>query len=542
MKCIKRIGYGIFINLGVITLLFSQAINSSTIFESPTAKLPVESIYWEAGITSSIALKNYDKSIEPHPSDFDLFGYVSFFKKYMIGLKIYTLSEISADFSYLIMEEFANYPALAVGIRNISYKRYINPAGSEPPEGGFRDENYRGKFRRNPEIFSLYLVATKTIGERLEMSLGLGRGEFIGYGPRSKYLNIDYYMDSYHDLSLGLFGGAKINILPYLSFITEIDGRDLNMGLKVQTGGFSFALAFTKLEGLFFVKEEEHPFSRFTGALTVNSNIIPSKPLPVYVAFNIYDKEIKEPLKNAIITFPETKLPPLKTDEKGNASYELMPGIYMVRISMPEYKTLKVKLNIKKGKKRMTIKVPLTLKITRKERAFTYIKSARQNIEKENFYQAKKDYEQAKKIYPAYPGLSKEYSQFLTLYQNKIVSARSSALEYESKGQLQNAIKAWQRVLKLDPENEEASAKIKSISEELARKKVAKKPAKKPSKPRYTKAQIQRMLNQAIAEYQKANYRKAKELFQKVLAADPGNSKAKEYLSKTERRLKLLGK
>lgn len=544
MKKVKKVYYWFIISLFSFRFLLSQAIPSTTLFESPTAKFPVENIYWEGGMTFSTALKSYEESIEPHPSDFDIFGYASFFKRYIVGLKIYTLNEISADFAYLIMDEIGNYPALAVGMRNISYKRYINPAGGEPPEGGFRDENYRGKFRRNPEIFSLYLVATKTFRNRFEISLGLGRGEFVGYGPRSKYLNIDHYLNSYHDLSFGFFGGAKINILSYLSLVGEIDGRDLNIGLKFHGSGFDLALAFTKLEGIIFTKEEEKPFSRFTGAFTLNSNIIPSKPLLVYITFYVYDKEVKEPLKDVIINFPNTNLPSLKTDEKGFASCELVPGIYMVEIALPEYKTLKVKLDVKKEKKRMRIETPLILEVPRKERAFNYIKLARENIEKENFYEAKKNYEQAKSIYPSYPGLSEEYSHFINLYQEKINSARSFALSYESKGDLQNAIKAWQEVLRLDPENKEADTRIKALSEEIARKKVVpeKKPVKAPSKPAYTQAQIQKMLDQAIAEYEKANYQKAKELLQKVLEADPGNAKAKEYLTKTEKRLKLLGK
>ncbi|MEO0275556.1 MAG: tetratricopeptide repeat protein [candidate division WOR-3 bacterium] len=538
--------------MGVLNfLIFVQIITSNTFFESPSAKFPSENIYWEAGLTTSFALKTY-KEIEKHPSDLDLFGYASFFQKYLFALKIYTLREIAADFSYSIFPEKEKFPALAIGIRNLSYKRYINPAGGEPPEGGFRDENYAGKFRRNPEVLSLYAVTTKAISDKFEINLGIGRGEFVGYGPRSKYLNIDYYLNSYNELAFGLFGGIKINILPYLSFISEIDGRDLNIGLKILKEAFSLSLAFTKLEGFMFVKEEEHPFYRFTSSLTINSNIVPAKPLPVYVTFNVYDREINEPLKNATIKFLETNLAPLTTDEKGFASCELMPGIYMAQIEMPEYKTLKIKLNVKKERRTLTVKVPLSLRITRKEQALNFLKSARENFQKGDLYKAKKDYEEANRIFPLYPGLSDEYSRFLNVYQERLNSARSSAIEYESKGQLQEAIKAWQEVLNIDPENKEADLKIKTLAEEIARKKVVtekppekkveKKVPPKEEKPKYTKEDIEKTLKEAISQYEKKNYEKAKELFQKVLSMDPDNAKAKEYLEKTERRLKLLKK
>jgi len=541
MKGIKK--YIILISLP--SFLFSQIITSNTLFEIPTAKFSPGGTFWEIGTTFSFAMRGYEKDIEPHPSNIDFYGYFTYSEKYLFGLKIYTLKDIGADFAYLIMKERAYYPALACGIRNITYKRYINPAGSTPPEGGYRDENYRGEFRRNPEIFSIYLTATKTLSDRIEMNLGIGRGEFIGYGPRSKYLNIDYYLNSYNELSLGLFGGIKINIFPSLILFGEIDGRDLNIGMKFSQNIFTISFAFTKLEGFVFVKEKEHPFHRFTGAININSYVIPVKPLPTYVIFKVYDKEIKTPLKDATITFPETNLPPLKTNENGEVSHELMPGIYLVEISLPEYKTLKIKLNISKEKRKIEVNAPLSLKITRKERAFNYINSARENVKKGELYRAKKDYEEANKIFPAYPGLSEEFSKFLSFYENKLNSARSAALEYESKGDLQGAINSWGEVLRLDPQNEEASSKIKTLSEELARKKVVPvkpKEEKKPEKPKLSKADIQKMLEQAIKEYEKANYEKAKELLKKVLADDPQNAKAKEYLEKTERRLKLLGK
>jgi tetratricopeptide (TPR) repeat protein len=526
--------------------LFSQIINSNTLFEIPTAKFSSGGNFWEIGTTFSFAMRSYEKDIEPHPSNIDLYGYFTYSERYLFGLKIYTLSDIGADFAYLIMKERGYYPALACGIRNMTYKRYITPAGSNPPEGGYRDENYKGKFRRNPEIFSLYLVTTKTFSDRMEINLGIGRGEFIGYGPRSKYLNIDYYLNSYNELTFGLFGGIKINIFPYLTLFGEIDGRDLNIGMKFSQNIFTLSFAFTKLEGFVFVKEKDHPFHRFTGAININSYVIPVKPLPAYVIFKIYDKEIKTPLKDAAIKFLETNLPPLHTNENGEASYELMPGSYLVEISLPEYKPLKLKLNISKEKRKVEVNAFLSLKITRKERAFNYITSAREKIKKGELYEAKKDYEEANKIFPAYPGLSEEFSKFLALYESKLNAARSAAREYESKGDLQGAIEAFGEVLRLDPQNEEASLKIKKLSEELARKKVVpvkpKKEEEKAEKPKLSKADIQKILEQALKEYEKANYEKAKELLKKVLAEDPQNAKAKEYLQKTERRLKLLGK
>ncbi len=525
---------------GFISSLFSQIISTNTLLETPTAYFPKSLTFWEGGFTTSLALRNLEKEFEPHPFDFDLFIQGGFAGKYLVGLKLYTLREIGLDFSYQIINEMGNIPAIAIGLRNITYKKYINPAGGEPPEGGFKDENYE---HRNPEILSFYMVATKKLAERLIINAGIGRGEFIGYGPRSRYLNFDYFSNNYHDFTFGIFGGLNFMITDLVSAILEADGRDFNMGIRFKRKFIQFTLATNKLEHILW-GGKEHPLSpRLTLNLSINSEMIPEKPVPVSLVFEIYDKEIKRPIKGVKVSFSKTKIPPLYTNEKGTIMSELMSGVYLVEIEKQGYKKIKAKINVSRRKRALNLKIYLTPLILRKDMVSRYLKTARAELEKGNHWEAKKNYELALKTYPEYSGLKKEYQTFLNEWKGKIQAEKARALDYEAKGQLQSAISAWQAVLKLDPENKEADAKIKELSEKIARQKLTtKKPTQKPSKPQYTKSQIQKMLNQAISEYQKANYGKAKELLKKILAADPANTRAKEYLNKTERRLELLGK
>ncbi|MEO0266942.1 MAG: tetratricopeptide repeat protein [candidate division WOR-3 bacterium] len=524
----------------LIIFLMAQVISSNTLLETPTAYFPKSPSFWEGGFITSFALRNLEEEFEPHPFDFDLFVQGAFGGKYFLGAKIYTLREIGLDFSYKIMDEIGNIPAISIGIRNITYKKYINPAGGEPPEGGFKDENYE---HRNPEVASFYLVSTKKMGERFVINAGIGRGEFIGYGPRSKYLNVDIFSKDYHDYTLGIFGGIKFYITKFLSAVLEADGRDFNFGIRFEREMFQFTIQTNKLEHIFW-GSSTYPLSpRLTASLSINSGIIPEKPVPVYVKFEIYDKEMKIPIKGVKVVFLETKIPPIYTNEKGIAGYEVMPGKYSVEIEKEGYKKLKAQLNVTKEKATLEARIYLTPLVLKKEIVERYIVNAREYAKRENYVEAKKNYENALNTLPDYPGLKEEYENFITLWKGKIETHRSRAISYEAAGDYQKAIASWQEVLRIDPENKEADEKIKELTEKIAKPKVERKPPeKKIEKPAYTKEDIEKMLNQAISEYNNKNYRKAKEILQKVLAIDPNNSKAKEYMEKTEKRLKLLEK
>lgn len=524
----------------VILFLIGQLISSNTLLETPTAYFPKTPSFWEGGFITSFALRNVEEEFEPHPLDFDLFVQGAFGGKYFVGAKIYTLREIGLDFSYNIMEEIGNIPAIAIGVRNITYKKYINPAGGEPPEGGFKDENYE---HRNPELLSFYLVSTKKLVERFVINAGIGRGEFIGYGPRSKYLNLDIFSEDYHDYTFGIFGGIKFFITKYFSLVLEADGRDFNFGIRFEREMFQFTLQTNKLEHIFW-GSSTYPLSpRLTASLSINSGVIPEKPVPVYVKFEVYDKEMKIPVKGAKITFLETKLPPVYTNEKGVATQEVFPGIYSVEIEKEGYKKLTARLNISERKAVLETRIYLTPEVLKKQIVERHIKNARTYLEKGNYVEAKKEYEMAFSTFPDYPGLKTEYEAFLDKWEKKIEDEKAKALDYERRGEYQKAISSWEEVLRVDPENKEAAEKIKELSEKIEKLKIEKKPPeKKVEKPTYTKEDIEKMLNQAISEYNNKNYKKAKEILQKILALDPSNAKAKEYLEKTERRLKLLEK
>ncbi|HEX7318964.1 MAG TPA: hypothetical protein VF399_01235 [bacterium] len=57
-----------------------------------------------------------------------------------------------------------------------------------------------------------------------------------------------------------------------------------------------------------------------------------------------------------------------------------------------------------------------------------------------------------------------------------------------------------------------------------------------------TLEEIEKLFQEGYAKFVVADYAGAKKIFQKVLANDPNHNKAKDYLKRTETRLKVLGK
>ncbi|MEN3046365.1 MAG: hypothetical protein ABDH49_05230, partial [Candidatus Hydrothermales bacterium] len=160
-------------------IILSQVLRPTAILELPTAQIPKDPIFWQIGTSSSFSLAS---KYDPHVTDFDLNGFVSFNGKWFLGLNVFTLNEISLDLGTVLISEADKYPVgISLGIRNISWKKYISSVGGDPKEGGgFTDDN--SYILRSPEIFSIYGVLTKHINQSLIIHLGIGRGEFIGYG------------------------------------------------------------------------------------------------------------------------------------------------------------------------------------------------------------------------------------------------------------------------------------------------------------------------------------------------------------------------
>ncbi len=509
-------------------LLVAQIMRASSLVEIPTSFYPDRNFFWQVNVTTSFSNDGSDQDLKLN---------FLLYKRWAIGLNVFTFKDFSIDVGYLAIPERLGMPAISFGLRNITYRKYINAGGGgSEPETGFPDERYRA---RNPEFFSFYGVMSKHITPDFSVHFGFGRGEFIGYGPRSKYLNTDIFSSSRHQyFTLGIFGGIEFT-RSIFNLAVEVDGRDLNVGISFDFGKFRFMLAGLKLEHLLF-NSTLNP--RFGIGFEVNSDVIETFAQPVEVSIYIKNKEENTPVKGAVIKFLNTEIEPLVTDEDGKAQGLVMPGEYMISIVHPEYKGLKAKLKIKRNKP-LSAKIALAPKISKRMLAGKKIKEGDALFIAGKLLEAKRAYEDALRIYPKSKTAKERLANVTKAIKNRIIELKSRAKYFERKGDYRSAINYLKEVLQISPQDPDALDKIAELENKLKappppKKKVVKKPTA-PKKP--SKAQIEKTLNKAIQAFNAGNYKEAKRLLKQVLKWEPGNSRAKDYLRRTEARLKLLG-
>jgi outer membrane protein OmpA-like peptidoglycan-associated protein len=265
--------------------------------------------------------------------------------KFGLAVKWYDGMDFAMDLSYQILTEKGSSPGLAIGINEISTSKYISPAGSEDV---FNDENY---IYRPPEIASAYIVGTKKISKNFEMTAGIGRGRFVGYGPRSKRVNIDAFSDENHEnWVFGLFSGMRV-VFPNnnLAFIIEGDARDLNTGVEYENELVKGTLALNKIE-LFGNETNLSPrlSLNLSYKLTdMEEKIKEKKEYPLGI--ELIDEKSREPVEGNII-IANTKGDKIKVSPLNNIhSFYLEPGIYNALISAMEYKDKKIAMTVKGG-------------------------------------------------------------------------------------------------------------------------------------------------------------------------------------------------
>lgn len=240
--------------------LYGEFVNSYSQIDIPTAILPSKPGYSEFSFFTHFGLrreKTILRDLDPtKPFDFDLYGNFSF-GNIFFTLKAYTLTDYALDIIYSLMPEIGITPAVAVGIYNVSYRKHISSTGSNPPEGGYNDDNSyyweewkEGNYKRNIENLSLFLVVSKHFTYRFVGTIGIGRGRFVGYGSRSKYFNFDILTGgkTKHEITFGIFWGGYYIVNRNFHVLTDFDGRDLNVGFRYIERLFSINLAITKLE------------------------------------------------------------------------------------------------------------------------------------------------------------------------------------------------------------------------------------------------------------------------------------------------------
>ena len=223
--------------------------------------------------------------------------------------------------------------ALAWGIHSFSSQEDISEIGQTISVTWHDDSIYQHADYDKPyDRFSGFVVSSYAISEKIDLSLGVGRGRYVGYGATSKYLNSNLYHERGGDWGIGLFGGVEYKISERTSLMLEGDGRDVNAGLRFQPHPWEFEVGLTKIE-YFFDWDEYRPRI----ALSASYKRIPKKPGPGIIAGTVRDTDGNALV--AAVRIRETEIPPIMTEPEFGAYQftDVKPALYVVTASAEGY-------------------------------------------------------------------------------------------------------------------------------------------------------------------------------------------------------------
>jgi outer membrane protein OmpA-like peptidoglycan-associated protein len=275
-------------------------------------------------------------------------------KRLELAVSAYTRHDYVLNVSGLVLDGKGRTPSLAAGIHDIGVRSSVSPIGHD--QNIWPDEQYPGKPDEN---FSAFVVGTVPVDKVGALSLGLGRGRYVGYGNHSRYLNTDYFFSGRHQWAVGLFGGAQVNLGSHVAALAEIDGRDLNAGLQANLGPVQAGIALTKIEGLLWPQGNQ--FHRISFAVSYRSPSLyrrPTRspvPLPQYGSLTgrVIDRKTGLPVPAAIELAEPALTPPSGqsvTDDHGAFAFDRLPvGTVRLAVQAEGYEPASATADVKPG-------------------------------------------------------------------------------------------------------------------------------------------------------------------------------------------------
>jgi hypothetical protein len=173
------------------------------------------------------------------------------------------LLHIIDPFKSKLRWEEAQQTSLAVGVYDVGIHSYVSPLGNGLDDAwpDWKYQDTTGRVIRPYENFSAFVVASVPLTGLARISVGLGRGRFVGYDRANDYMNTDIFFKGYHQWAIGVFGGFELYLTPQVALCAEADSRDANAGIKGFFGPVSVLVSVCKVEGL-IAKSKEHRFGR----------------------------------------------------------------------------------------------------------------------------------------------------------------------------------------------------------------------------------------------------------------------------------------
>jgi tetratricopeptide (TPR) repeat protein len=529
----------------LVFFLLAELNRTSGFIDIPTA--PQYEMPGLIGGSVMFSLPLYGEATDP--ADFDMaikYG----FGRGEVSLSMFTLTTYVASLKYLLVKEKDNVPAVFGGIDDISYSKWISSVGDRAGDEGFIEEyNYYIINGGRPwELLSAYVAVQKSIQPYFNLVLGIGRGRFIGYGPRSRIFNIDYFVlgdeykiENHSGWAFGMFAGGSVKFPFGLEFIVEMDGRDGNVGIKYHHRYVSVCFAIAKCEHFW----SPRPYSpRYTFGIEASNKFKFEAPRFGTIECVVQDITSKELLHNSVVEIKEVNK---KYKAVGGIfTLSLPTGNYTITVSKPDYVDYIAKISVKSGtKSKFVFNLNKTAEVLAREAA---LRAKQENIR--NYLEQGKIYLLENKLDPAKVAFemvlsldpdNTEAKEHLAQIEPKraqlIAVYRAEAISRTRANDFAKAIESWQKVLSLDPDHSEAKRSIADLQNRIA---AAKKPPTKPTKPIPTKAEIEALYNKGVNLFTAEKYHDALKIFKQVLALNPNHAGAKDYKERTEVRIKIL--
>lgn len=322
--------HAVIVFLLMVSIAFPDFKRTSGLVDIPTARiLPNLGFRVGADFTAQLGSGDYDQVFEEnlHAS----LGLFNFLELYFDAYTIIENWTVAGGFCHRIYgsDKFG----LAWGIHSFSSLSDLSEIGQTSTTVWLDDRFYQHAAYDKPyERFSGFVVSTYALSDNIDVSLGVGRGRYVGYGVTSKYFNSNLYHEMGGDWGLGLFGGVELKLSEKTSLLFDGDGRDLNAGVRFQPLPWEFCLGLTKIE-YFFDWDEYRP----RVAVSASYKHIPKKPGPGIIAGTVRDTEGNALV--AAVRVTESEIPSLMTEPEFGA-YEftdVKPAIYELTATAEGY-------------------------------------------------------------------------------------------------------------------------------------------------------------------------------------------------------------
>jgi len=242
----------VLVMLSLVALPCFAAFNrTSGLIDVPGARI-LPHLGFRTGLDGSFNLSSSD-AIEKSDMNFHVsFGLFDRVESY---LNVYTVDNFTAVIGFCHNFYSSSSLAFAWGVHEVSYSKEVSEVGRGDSIGWFDDMMYNtGDYKKPFELGSAFVVSTYSLHKNLDVTIGFGRGRYVGYGTHSKYFNSNYYHEQGGDWGVGIFAGLEAKLGEHVRFMLDGDGRDVNIGL-----GFSFLpveinIALTKAEWILWPK------------------------------------------------------------------------------------------------------------------------------------------------------------------------------------------------------------------------------------------------------------------------------------------------